>query len=355
MKKVFVEELRERQGQTVDTTFLVRDKMLSATKDGRPYIRLALLDRTGKVEARIWERTDQENHIGRTFEAFKRNDIVRIRGRVESFKDALQINVESVEQATESIDIADYLLKGTKNVDELTKDFTKIVAGMKNPHLKHLLFAFLKDTDFMAHFTVAPAAKKLHQAYLGGLIEHTHNLVRMALDISKYYGQVNGELLVTGAFLHDIGKIHELEYGRGFDYSDKGRFLGHLFIGARMVDEKIAAIVDFPEALKNMVLHLILSHHGVHEYGAPVLPATLEAIILFQIDDLDAKVWGFTAEQARSENIEGNWTSFSNVYGRFIYKGDTFLGVGEDEAERRERKKRELSGKKLMLGLFDEE
>jgi 3'-5' exoribonuclease len=354
MSKVFVEELKNGQG--IDSIFLVRDKMLAVTKDGRPYIRVALMDRTGKVEGRMWDRQGDERGVERTFEGFKQHDFVRVTGRIESFKDSLQINVEAITPAgRQDIDIADFVPKGDKNPEEIVRDLTRTVASLKNPFLKRLGNSFLKDGQFMDRFTRAPAAKKLHQAYLGGLLEHTHNLVKMALDVSKYYPQLNGELLVIGAFLHDIGKIYELDYERAFDYSDPGRFLGHLFIGARMADEKIATIESFPEELKNMVLHLILSHHGRHEYGAPVLPATLEAVVLFQLDDLDAKVWGFTGEQVRSEGLDGNWTAFSNVYSRFIYKGDTYLGMGEDEAEKRERKKRELVDKKLILSLFDDQ
>ena len=354
MSKVFVEELKS--GQAVDSIFLVRDKVLSVTKDGRPYIRVALMDRTGKIEGRMWDRQGEEKNVERTFEGFKQNDFVRVTGRVESFKDLPQINVETISVAqSHDIDIADFVPKGSKNPEELVRDLTRIAASLKNPFLKRLLNSFLKDAEFMARFTRAPAAKKLHQAYLGGLLEHTHNIVRMALDVSKYYPQLNGEILAVGAFLHDIGKVHELDYERAFDYTDRGRFLGHLFIGARMTDEKIGAIESFPEDLKNMVLHLILSHHGQHEYGAPVLPVTLEAIVLFQLDDLDAKVWGFTGEQARSESLEGNWTAFSNVYSRFIYKGDTYVGMGEDEAEKQERKKRERTDKKLILSLFDDQ
>ncbi len=354
MSKIFVEELKNGQG--IDSVFLVRDKALSVTKDGRPYIRVALMDRTGKVEGRMWDRQGDEKGVERTFEGFNQNDFVRVTGRIESFKDALQINVESIVPApAHDIDIADFVPKGEKNPEEVVRDLTKIVASLKNPFLKRLANSFLKDGRFMERFTRAPAAKKLHQAYLGGLLEHTENLVRMSLDIAKYYPQLNGELLVIGALLHDIGKIYEFDYERAFDYSDQGRLLGHLYIGARLVDEKIAAIESFPEDLRNMVLHLILSHHGRHEYGAPVLPATIEAVVLFQLDDLDAKVWGFTGEQLRSEALPGNWTSFSNVYQRFIYKGDTYLGMGEDEAEVRERKKRKRADQKLMLGLFDDQ
>jgi 3'-5' exoribonuclease len=354
MSKVFVEELKS--GQSVDSVFLVRDKVLAVTRDGRPYIRVALMDRTGKVEGRMWDRQGDEKGVERTFEGFKQSDFVRVTGRVESFKDALQINVDGIALALrDDIDISDFVPRGEKNPEELVRDLTKIAASLKNPFLKRLLNSFLKDAEFMERFTRAPAAKKLHQAYLGGLLEHTHNLVRMAQEVSPFYPQINGEILVVGAFLHDIGKIQELDYERAFDYTDRGRFLGHLFIGARMTDEKIAAIESFPEDLKNMVLHLILSHHGQHEYGAPVLPATLEAVVLYQIDDLDAKVWGFTGEQARSESLPGNWTAFSNVYSRFIYKGDTYVGMGEDEAAKQERKKRERTDKKLILSLFDDQ
>jgi 3'-5' exoribonuclease len=343
-----VEDLEN--GQKVDSIFLVRDKNLSNTKDGRPFINLNLIDRSGKVAAKVWDRPAEENYVKQVSERFNKNDFVRVRGRVETFKDAPQIIVDEVEAVPPSdVQVSDFVPKGDMNPDELVKELLKIVDKFKTPPLKKLLLSFLREKDFMDRFKIAPAAKKLHQAYIGGLIDHTTSLVKMADDIASYYPDVNRDLLVAGAFLHDIGKIEELDYERSFDYSDRGRFLGHLVIGAMMVREKIKTIDDFPRELESLLLHLILSHHGAYEFGSPVVPMIPEAVILHYLDDMDAKVWGFVSEKHKSKDTPGNWTRFSNVYERFLFKGDTFIGI--DDTEKRKKRKRE----ELFYDLFDDE
>jgi 3'-5' exoribonuclease len=348
MKKLFIEELKD--GDVVDCVFLVRDKNVTTTKDGRPFINLNLIDRTGKVSAKIWDRPMEAGYIKDVSGGFNKNDFVKIRGRVETYKDITQIIVDGISRVESGeVDITDFVPKGEVNPDEIVKELIKVIGKIKDPHIKRLLSAFLKDNDFMDKFKTAPAAKKLHQAYVGGLIDHTMNLVRMVIDIAAYYPVVNRDLLVAGAILHDIGKIEELDYERSFDYSDRGRLLGHIFIGAMMVREKIQALKDFPSEIEALILHMILSHHGSFEFGSPILPVIPEALILHYIDDMDAKVWGFMTERAKSEDVEGNWTKFSKVFDRFIYKGDTFFGQSEDEG------KKKMGRAKTMYDLFDDE
>ncbi len=350
MKKVFVEELSA--GMQVDSVFLVRDKNLATTKNGNPFLNLNLIDRTGKIAAKVWEKRDDPGYVERASESFGKNDFVRVSGRVDTYMENIQLIVESIGLVvTGDVTLSDFIPTGDRNPEEMVKELMKINEDIKNPYIKKLLSAFLTDGDFMRKFKQAPAAKKLHQAYLGGLMEHTLNLVKMAEAMSEHYPHVNRDLLLCGTILHDIGKMEELDYERSFDYSDRGRLLGHIFIGARMVSEKIRGIEGFPPRLADLILHMILSHHGEFEHGSPVLPAIPEAIILHHVDNMDAKVWGFMGEVERSSDLDGNWTKYSNVYERFIYKGDTFLGFGGDEGEKEKKKKR----KKLSLSLFDDE
>ena len=350
MKKIFVEDLKD--GELINSVFLVRDKKLATTKNDRPYININLIDRTGKVTARVWERRDEPDYIRGLFESFDKNDFVKIQGKIQTYKDNTQIIIDAIKIVEpDKVDISDFVPKGEIDVDKIVKEFTKITAGIDNPHLKKLLSAFLKDRYFMEKFKIAPAAKKLHQAYIGGLIEHTLNLVKMARDIADYYPHINRDLLLTGTILHDIGKIEELDYERSFDYTDRGRLLGHIFIGANMVAEKIKEIKGFPSGLEDMLIHIILSHHGEREFGSPVVPVIPEALILHHIDNLDARVWGFAGEIARSEDVSGNWTGYSNVYQRYIFKGDTSFGSGE--GNRKEKGKDSGDVKNPTPGLFD--
>ena len=351
MKKVFVDELNV--GIQVDSIFLVRDKKLGTTKNGRPYLDLNLIDKTGKVAAKVWEKREDQSYVERVYESFGKNDFVRVSGRVESYRENNQLNVDRIEVVdAKDVELEDFLPTGERNPDEMVKEFLKINSGIVNPHIKKLIASFFKDNDFMSKFMTAPAAKKLHQAYLGGLMEHTLNLVNMAIALADYYPFVNRDLLICGALLHDIGKMEELDYVRSFDYSDTGRLLGHIFIGAEMVKEKIDKIDDFPKTLSDMILHMILSHHGERQFGSPVLPAIPEAIILHQIDNMDAKVWGFLGEMDRSIDVEGNWTKYSKVYERFIYKGDTFFGFEKSGSSGR---KGEGKKKRSALSLFDDD
>ncbi len=351
MKKVFVDEFSV--GREIDSIFLVRDKKLKKTQHDKPFLDLNLIDKTGKVNAKLWEKRDDQSYVERVYESFGKNDFVRVTGRVESYRESNQLNVDTIELVDdEDVELSDFQPTGERNPDEMVKEFVKINDGIKNPHIKKLIASFFKDNGFMSKFKTAPAAKKLHQAYLGGLMEHTLNLVNIAIALADYYPFVNRDLLICGALFHDIGKMEELDYVRSFDYSDTGRLLGHIFIGAEMVKEKIDKIDDFPKTLSDMILHMILSHHGELQFGSPVLPAIPEAIILHQIDNMDAKVWGFLGEMERSIDVDGNWTKYSNVYNRFIYKGDTSFGIeSDDDSNRKDTRKK----KRSALSLFDDE
>ncbi|MBN1883202.1 MAG: HD domain-containing protein [Deltaproteobacteria bacterium] len=352
MTKTFVSDLTS--GQPVDGIFLVREKAIATTRDGRPYLNVNLIDRTGKVGAKLWEKRDDPGCVQRIYASFQKNDFVRAVGRADLYKETMQLILDDIIKAdTSTVDISDFLPSADIDPEKVARELKKTADTVIDPYIKKLLDAFFKDKKFMERFKRAPAAKKLHQAYLGGLIEHTALLVNMAVAVADFYPHVNRDLLIAGAFLHDIGKVEELEYNRVFDYTDRGRFMGHLVIGARMVSEKIDSVGNFPKETGDLILHLILSHHGELQYGSPVVPVIPEAVMLHHLDHMDATVWGFLGETERSSEVEGNWSKFSNVYQRYIFTGDRFFGH-QDEGSSRSRKG--TPGKQTgSLSLFDDE
>jgi 3'-5' exoribonuclease len=186
--------------------------------------------------------------------------------------------------------------------------------------LGKLLESFFADEDFVKKFKLAPAAKAVHHVYLGGLLEHTLSVVQLILLVGPRYKGINQDLLVAGAILHDIGKISEISFDRSFDYTDPGRLLGHITLTVEMIDEKIRAIPEFPQDLSLLLKHIILSHHGEYAFGSPKRPKTLEALLLHQLDDLDAKINGFLAWIEREKDFPSRWTTYHKLFDRFILK-----------------------------------
>ncbi|MFA4991328.1 MAG: HD domain-containing protein, partial [Candidatus Omnitrophota bacterium] len=282
----FVSELKE--GESIESVYLVRQKSFDVTKNGDPYISLELIDRTGKVDGRKWDATKS------LFDSFDVDSFVRVKGRVEFYKKYPQIKIDLLERVKdESADISLYVPSLEKDRDKLFETFLSELSQVRNPHLKALLKSIFLNKDIAERFKKAPAATDFHHPYLGGLLEHTLSCVELSkLVISKYDG-VNADLLICGSALHDIGKIEELSYKSSFYYTDKGRLIGHIVLGVNMVEREMAGIPDFPEDLRNLVSHIILSHHGEQEWGSPKRPMCLEAVILHHVDNLDAKINGF--------------------------------------------------------------
>lgn len=315
MKKVFVGDLVENQ--TVDTVFLVVEKRIAETRSGVPYLRLRLSDRTGEVEGRIWE---QASELAKEFE---RDDFVRFKGRVNRYQDTLQLVIHHIERLSESvIDPADFLPTSTRDIEAMWNELRTVARGVENRSLRDLLDAFLNDPEFSVRFKRAPAAKKLHHVYIGGLLEHTVDLCKLVFAVSEIYSVLNRDVLLTGAILHDIGKIEELTYERSFDYSDQGRLLGHVVMGVEMLETKIAGLDNFSQELALNLKHLIISHHGQYIWGSPKRPKTLEAIILHYLDDMDAKFNGVHAFLERYIRFNSRWTEHHPIFDQFFYQPD---------------------------------
>ena len=313
MPHKFISDLKE--GEVVEAVYLVREKSFDVTKNGNPYMSLELSDRTGMVDCRKWDA------LKSLFDSFIVDDFVKIRGKVEFYRNYPQLKLDSIGKVEDkSVDISLYVPVSDKNRDQMFKDFLSETGSIKNPHLKALMQGVFSDKDISEKFKTAPAASDFHHPYLGGLVEHTLACVQLAKMISLKYEDMNIDLLLCGTALHDIGKIEELAYKRSFYYTDKGRLIGHIVLGANIVSAAIDKIPDFPEELKNLILHIILSHHGEHEWGSPKRPMCFEAIILHHIDNLDAKINGFRHFVKTYNDLDSSWTKHSKMFGEFLYK-----------------------------------
>ena len=313
MKNIFVSDLTS--GQAVNDSFVLAEKHIYRKKDGGQYISVVLSDKTGTVKGVIWDNVEELT------EKPAAGDFVHIRGSVSEYRGALQVVIQSMASlAAADVDAADFLPATSRDPSAMLEKLKSLTESIADPDLKALLAAFWSDTAFVEKFKIAPAAKKMHHAYLGGLLEHTLSLTLLADRVADHYSGIDRDLLLTGAILHDIGKVKEFLYDRRIDYSDEGRLVSHLVIGVEMVQEKIAGLRDFPPKTAMLIKHLMISHHGNREYGSPEPPKTLEAVMLNYLDEIDSKITGireFMEKQAANED----WTSYHRPLDRFFYKG----------------------------------
>ncbi len=309
-----------RAGSSVDSTFLVMEKELKEfiTKEGY-YLQVKLGDSAGSIWGKCWEKAEE------VASRFEPGDIVRIKGVVESFRGRLQLifTPEGFERSTEPYTIAEYLPRTSKNIDFLLAEIVKTAEGMENEYLKRVVFSFLNDPEFTKLFKKAPSAKIHHHNYIGGLIEHTQSVVAICETISGLYPELDRDLLLAGAILHDIGKTAAYEYAFRIDVTEEGGLVDHVVLGYRMVEEKIKGIKGFPEELELRLLHLILSHHNYGEWGSPVKPLFAEAEALCYADLLDSQLKEFLQIQKRAEakGRDSVWSDYSGRLDRFFYLG----------------------------------
>jgi 3'-5' exoribonuclease len=297
MKDIYIADLMGfDEGKLFDSFFLVLAKQQRTTKQNKPYLSLTLGDKTDQIEARVWELGDP-----RIAKVFERGDIVKVRGSVSRFDGRAQLKVDQLRVALAGeADKMDMLPATTRDVGELWAALEAVVASMTNPDLKRLLTTLLADAALAQSFREAPAARQLHHAWLGGLLEHVVSLLGLADRVAAHYPTLNRDLLLTGVILHDIGKIRELSWETGFDYTVEGVLLGHIQMGVELVEKTIAGLPGFPDRLRTLVVHMILSHHGKLEFGSPKLPMIPEALVLNFVDDLDAKMQAMASEFEKS-------------------------------------------------------
>ena len=321
MKSPYVNELEPNK--VVTTSFLVQSKEIRQKKSGELYLSLLLSDRTGDLDAKMWD------NVADVMDAFDRDDFVAVKGLTQVYRNRPQLTIHKLRRMDDSeVDFADYFPSSARDPEEMWAELQRVVAGIRNAHLKALLGAILGDPDVAQRYRRAPAAKSIHHAYLGGLIEHVLSLCALAQLAAEHYPHVDRDLLLAGVVLHDIGKIHELKYDRGISYSADGQLIGHIDIAMRMVADKLHALPDFPPRLRTLVEHMILSHHGHLEFGSPKLPQFPEALLLHYLDDMDSKMECMRALISNDRQVVGCFTSFHPALERPALKMDRYW---EDE------------------------
>jgi 3'-5' exoribonuclease len=317
MKTAFVTDLLSEQ--TITSFFLVHEKELRNTREGRAYLRLELGDRSGTIEARMW---DQFENVAKDI---NRDDFVKVQARVELYRNRPQLAVQQVRLAKpEEIDLADYLPHTTADVEKMYAELRGYAESISNPWLKQLTLSMIADPEIARCYKRAPAAKVMHHAYLGGLLEHVISLCGMARRVAAHYPELDVDLLLTAAILHDVGKLEELCYERAIGYTTPGQLLGHIVMELETVTRAIDKIEGFPAPLKTVVQHLLISHHGQYEFGSPKLPMIREAMVFHYLDDLDSKLAAVRVALA-SPSGDDEWSAYSSALGRKFLKLDEFL------------------------------
>jgi 3'-5' exoribonuclease len=319
MKDFYVSDAAQFENQVITSSFVVASKQAKPKKSGELYLALTLADRTGHIEAKMWDNVSE--HI----DCFERDDFVKIRGLLNKFNGRFQLTLHKLRCMEESeIEFGDYLPRTTKDIDVLWNSLEGFVESIGDPHLKALVHAFMSDPQIERAYKAAPAAKSLHHAFIGGLLDHVVSLFQVCdLTCRNYPGMIDRDLLLTGAFLHDIGKVHELSFTRSFTYTTRGQLLGHMIIELEMLHDKLAQVPDFPAEYKTLLEHLIISHHGKYEFGSPKLPMFPEALMLHYLDDLDSKMESMRAHFQREPDAE--WTSYNSSLERPLLNTVKFL------------------------------
>lgn len=312
----YVNELRP--GERTVSFFLVRHKQLEPFRDRSKgeFLTLSLGDRTGQILARVWEGAPE------LAETFAEGDVVKVAGDIEEYLGRTQLIVQKLRPAqAEEYDLADFLPATSKDVNTLLAEADDFIARIQSPALAQLVRRFYADPETRARLAQAPAARRVHHAYLGGLLEHLIEVLRLCETVLKLYPEISADLLYAGAFLHDIGKLREYAWGRDIDYTDEGRLVGHIVLSAEMVSAAVAQQPDFPEELRLRLMHMLVSHHGRYEWGSPRRPQTLEAIALHYVEDLSAQLNRFHNLLAARRDPTRPWTAYDRLLGRQLYAG----------------------------------
>jgi len=313
LKKICVADIKDRD--LVEAVFLVKDKVMAMAKNGKPYLTLKLMDKTGEVDAKVWDNADEIGAL------FGKDDFLAVRAKASVYLGKMQLILSELKLVPEEqVQLADFLPETARNIEEMVGELQALVASLRDPDLKRLLHSFFGDTELLAQFRVAPAAKGMHHVYLGGLLEHSLAVAKLVDSVVPLYDGLNRDLLIAGALLHDVGKVREMSYLRSFDYTDEGKLIGHITIGAEMLQERISALPGFPVELGLLLKHMLLSHHGQYEYGSPKRPKTVEATILNYLDDLDSKINGIRTHIRKEPDNPSRWTSYHRLYDRYFFK-----------------------------------
>ncbi len=323
MKEFYICDCARVENQTITSLFVVASKQVKSKKNGDLYLSLTLADRSGQLQANMWD------NVGDAISAFEQDDFVKVKGVVHKYNGRWQLTMHKVRRLGEQeIDYTDYIPKTTKDIEQLWRKLGEFVDSIENPWLKSLVKEFMSDEAIATAYKNAPAAKTLHHAFVGGLLDHVVSLFTVCDLAARNYPQVNRDLLLTGAFLHDIGKVQELAYQRSIAYTTKGQLLGHMIIELEMLHQKLASLPGFPDELKILIEHMIISHHGQYEFGSPKLPMFPEALMLHYLDDLDSKMESMRAQFEREAELDSAWTSYNPSLARPLLNTKKFLEKG---------------------------
>jgi len=316
MSHKFVNEIKA--GETIDDVYMATQPILRSTSRGDLYIAMYLSDRTGQLNGRMWQATEQ------IYNALDQAGFVHIKGRSEIYQNAMQVIINDVRVVdADNVSLDDFLPKCEKDIDKMFVEVKSIVSQIKNQQLRKLVGAFLADEELMKKYCQVPGGVKMHHSYLGGMLEHTLSMLKVAKVILPLYPDIQADLVLAGIFLHDIGKTKELSYEIAFAYTDAGQLVGHLVQSVVMINEKVKQLaengVEFDKAILNVLEHIILSHHGQYEFGSPKLPATAEAFMVNYIDDLDAKMNQVTGA-IENDPGDSDWTEWKRGLETRLYR-----------------------------------
>ena len=314
MKTHFVSDLKP--GSRLETSFLVHAKERKTASNGKPYLDLELRDSSGLIKAKVWDcdRVEQE---------FEAEDFVWVQGNVEAYRGTPQLVINKVRRCAEDeIDPRDYFPRSSRDPEEMFTVLGARIQRMDDGPLRILLRSVLDDPAIAEKFKLAPAAMSYHHAYLGGLLEHVLSLIELADAVCDHYPSLRRDLVLAGIVLHDIGKIDELSYRRSFRYTTRGQLVGHISMGMEMIGEKIRQIPDFPAGLKDQIDHIVLSHHGLLEFGSPKEPMFPEALVVHLLDNLDSKLESMRAQYVQDKERPGEFTARNPALKRELFKID---------------------------------
>jgi len=316
MAHTFINEIQA--GQPIDGVFMVKDPILRSTAKGDYYIAMYVCDRTGQANGRMWQATEA------VYLSLPKPGFVHIRGRSEMYQNNMQIVINSVRVVpSDDVDLADFLARTTQDVPQMFKEVQDMLNQVKSPGLKALIAEFTEDEDRMAKFCKSPAAVKMHHDYLGGLLEHTHNMLRVAVSVFPLYPHIQKDLVLAAIFLHDMGKTEELACDMAFSYTDGGQLVGHIVKCAMWIQQKADALRAKGQTIEqetvDALCHIVLAHHGTHEFGSPKLPAMAEAFMVNYIDNLDAKM-NQVNNLVQREPGDANWTAWQNSLQTRLYR-----------------------------------
>jgi 3'-5' exoribonuclease len=318
MTRQFISQLGDRD--EVNEVYLASEKQLRPNRNGDLYLQVRLSDKTGLVNAMMWNATDG------IYSGFENGDYVDVHGKSQVYNGNMQVILTQIERAKQgSVDESAFSHIGPESIEVMARRLAEILRGLEDVHLRNLAECFLMDESFQNKFNAAPAGIKNHHAYAGGLLQHVVGLLELALSVVPHYPMLRKDLLLMGVFLHDIGKIDELTYDRALGYSDEGQLVGHLVQGVSILDDKIREAEElanekFPPDVAMQLRHMIVSHHGKLEFGSAKVPMTLEAVALHYLDDMDAKLFTFEQLMREDVNTDSNWTVYHPALARKLYK-----------------------------------